>query len=107
MVKNLFEPDIYEAGYDQWELELRNPQSDLFAKKSDFLILFLSSTRLILHRDAYDVAVFCKSLKELLKNYLSICGGQVVFLGAEPLEESIDQSSVFSTDATMLRLLSV
>jgi len=100
---NGVQPEIYEAGYDQWEIELRNTKSKTFEKKSDFLLLFLSSTSLILDHAASNPKKFSKDLRRMIQNYMDQCGGKVILIGPESLEESIDQSSVFYQWGRQLR----
>ena len=41
---------FFEAPFDQWEFELNNRGSETHRRGSDFLLIMLSSTRLVLER---------------------------------------------------------
>ena len=55
LIFNKIIPDIYESSFDQWEFELNNPESESYKRNSDYTLLLLSTTRLILnsHKNIY------------------------------------------------------
>jgi FkbH-like protein len=87
-------PDIYESSFDQWEFELNNPESESYKRNSDYTLLLLSTTRLILnsHKNAYE---FAANIKNLLISYKKKCRGQIIFILPESIREGFDQTSFF------------
>ena len=84
LIFNKIIPDIYESSFDQWEFELNNPESESYKRNSDYTLLLLSTTRLILnsHKNAYE---FAANIKDLLIKYKKKFPGQILFI----LPESI------------------
>lgn len=86
---------IHENVFDQWELELRNAESITNSKPFDFLLIFLSSTRLILNPQARDITFFVNNLSELISKYKQKSSSKIIIIVPEYLEESKDPTSVF------------
>ena len=42
---------VYEAPYDQWELQLNNPRSEVFQNNHEFLLIILSSAQLFFYNN--------------------------------------------------------
>ena len=97
-------PDIYESPFNQWEFELNNTESETNKRKSDFTILLLSSTRLLLDRRAMDTKAFVRHLDKLLTHYKEKSSGKVVMVLPESVREGFDQTSVFFNWVKELRL---
>ena len=94
LVFNGVNPDIYESSFDQWEFELNNPESETYQRNSDFTILLLSSTRLILDRSR-SPHEFATNLRNLLLRYKEKCRGEVILVLPESIREGFDQTSFF------------
>jgi FkbH-like protein len=94
LIFNKIIPDIYESSFDQWEFELNNPESESYKRNSDYTLLLLSTTRLILnsHKNAYE---FAANIKDLLIKYKKKCPGQILFILPESIREGFDQTSFF------------
>lgn len=95
-------PEIYESSFDQWEFELRNRESETFKRDSDFVLLVLSSTRLILNPDI-TADEFAANLKNLIEGYKEKCGGEIIVVLPESLREGFDQTSCFHQRIKALR----
>lgn len=91
---NGINPDIYESSFDQWEFELNNPGSETYQRKSDYTLLLLSSTKLILNRSKTP-REFAANLKNLLERYKEKCRGEIIVVLPESIREGFDQTSYF------------
>lgn len=94
--------DIFEAPFDQWEFELNNPDSDTSRRHSDYLLVLLSSTRLIVEGER-NPGAFAEYLRGLISAYKARCPGDVVLMLPESLREGFDHTSVFSRSVRDLR----
>lgn len=94
LIFNGIYPDIYESSFDQWEFELNNPESETNRRKSDYTLLLLSSTRLILNR-MEDPHEFAANLRNLIIQYKAKCQGEIVLVLPESIREGFDQTSFF------------
>jgi FkbH-like protein len=94
LVMNGVKPDIFEASYDQWELELSNPDSETNRRNSDFIIVALSSTRLVLEPENSSVAL-SERIARLLLAYKDKSNSEVVLVLPESIREGFDQTSLF------------
>lgn len=95
-------PDIFEAPFDQWEFELNNPDSETSRRRSDYLLILLSSTRLIVE-GGRDPEAFAGYLRRLISDYKSRSHGEVVLMLPESLREGFDHTSVFYRSVRALR----
>lgn len=94
LIFNGIYPDIYETSFDQWEFELNNPGSETYLRNSDYILLLLSSTRLILNRSK-NSHEFSENLKNLLIRYKEKCCGEIILILPESIREGFDQTSFF------------
>jgi len=94
LIFNGINPDIYESSFDQWEFELNNPESETYRHNSDYTILLLSSTRLILNRSRKP-REFAEYLRNLLICYKEKCRGEIILVLPEYVREGFDQTSYF------------
>lgn len=94
LIFNGIAPDIYESAFDQWEFELNNPESETNRRSSDYTLLMLSSTRLILN-NGKDPHAFAAYLKDLLLRYKEKCRGEIILVLPESIREGFDQTSFF------------
>jgi FkbH-like protein len=94
LIFNGINPDIYESSFDQWEFELNNPESETYRRNSDYTLLLLSSTRLILNRSK-NPREFAANLKSLLIRYKEKCRGEIILVLPESIREGFDQTSYF------------
>ena len=86
--------DIYESSFDQWEFELNNPESETNQRKSDYVLLLLSSTRLIPNCRISPIE-FAEKLKKLIIGYKEKCRGEIILVLPESIREGFDQTSLF------------
>jgi len=94
LIFNGINADIYESSFDQWEFELKNPESETNRRKSDYTLLLLSSTRLILDRSK-NPRDFAANLKSVLIGYKQKCRGEIILVLPESIREAFDQTSFF------------
>ena len=101
LIYNGISPDIYESSFDQWEFELNNPESETYRRNSDYLLIVLSSTRLILNHKK-DASEFALYLKKLLISYKRKSHGEIVLVLPEAVREAFDQTSFFYSSVKSL-----
>jgi FkbH-like protein len=91
---NMIYPEIYESGFDQWEFDLRNIDSELYKRTPDYLVITLSSQFLI-NCAGNKPNEFIANLKCLIEGYKGRCKGDVILTLPESMREGYDQSSPF------------
>ncbi len=97
-------PEIHETSFDQWELELQNFASDTYRVNHDFILIFLSSTRLVLNPIARDPVHFVSYLKQLLVSYQARKKAKILMVLPERLAEAVDATSPFYDWVESMRL---
>jgi FkbH-like protein len=95
LVMSGIKPDIFEASYDQWEFELNNPDSETNRRGSDFVVVALSSTRLILDPQNSSVALSERISASLIAYKHQSRRGELILVLPEILREGFDQTSHF------------
>jgi FkbH-like protein len=95
LIFNGVRPDIFEASYDQWEFELGNPDSETHRKKSDYVIVALSSTRLLLEPEKTPAELSDRIARNLLA-FKERSQSEVILVMPESLREGFDQTSHFA-----------
>jgi FkbH-like protein len=97
-------PDLYESSFDQWELELNNRESRTHTHRSDFIIIALSSGKLILdERASSDPKGFTKYLRELIEQRKANQRCEILLTLPESLHAGYDHTSFFSKFVNRLR----
>ena len=86
--------EVFDPGFDQWELVLNNIES---LDNVDYTILFLSSMRLVTNPRASDPVEFVEYVVKLMTNYRQQIGGELIIIVPESLREGVDTSLVFHT----------
>ncbi len=84
--------DIYEAGYNQWEQELLDPNGAILAFRPDIVLLTLTSSLLQLREDSSDPARFSENLSQLIEAVSKRLPSRFVVTLPEPLEEEYEQT---------------
>lgn len=94
LIFNEILPDIYESSFDQWEFELNNPESETHRNSSDYILLVLSSTRLITshYNNAHEFAVY---FKKLIINFKEKNRGEIIITLPESIRAGFDHTSYF------------
>jgi FkbH-like protein len=100
---NMIYPEIYESGFDQWEFDLRNIDSEIHKRKPDYLVITLSSQFLI-NCAGNRPNEFVANLKHLIEAYKERCKGDVILTIPESMREGYDQSSPFYSFVNELQL---
>jgi len=84
---------IFEAGYNQWEVELLDPNSALSSFKPD-IILLTFSTELLAFRDVKsDAKKFAHYLKKLVIKASKDLGTKFFITLPTPIQEELDQTN--------------
>jgi FkbH-like protein len=102
MVFDGVSPDIYESSFDQWEFELNNPNSETYQRNSDYVILALSSSRLIIERGRV-IHELAENIKQLILQYKAKCNGDFIIVLPESMREGFDQTSFFAEYVRAIR----
>ncbi len=93
LVERGFAPEIYEAGYNQFEIELTDPNSGLSGFKPDVVVLTLTSHLLSLRIGAGEERDFASGLAATINGAAERLAAKFVVTLPEPLQEEIDQTS--------------
>lgn len=104
LVNNGLNPQICETSFDQWELELNNKESHTHSQSADFLILTLSSTRLIQDpRVSSDPSGFVNYLRNLIVQLQNHHNCEIILTLPENLHAGYDHTSFFYKVVSQLR----
>lgn len=85
-----FSPVVYEAPYNQWELELADPKAPFLAHGPDAVLLTLSAALLAYRADAADPIALAGRVCGLVLEAKQRTRAMFVVALAEPLQEEID-----------------
>lgn len=73
-IENNLHLEIFEAGYNQIDFQIFNPESELYESKPDFIIINLSSERLLSHfyeLGRESLIRFALDMIQKMRNYVS------------------------------------
>jgi len=96
-----FSVEVYESNFDQWELEIENPESSLNTDYFDFVVFHLSTQFLYLlnHEVNYD---FLEYVYKKINSYCAKTDVCVIWVSPEACEYSYDTSNGLGRDLRVL-----
>ena len=92
LVQRGYAPQIYEAGYNQYEIELADPQSGLSRFTPDIIILTLTSQLLSVRVAPGSETEFAEWVADSVNAAAKRLSVRIVLTLPEPLEEEIEQT---------------
>lgn len=110
-VEHGFKLDLWEADYNQIDLQLMNPASEYHEFKADYTLIFQSSHKLLNEFRAVDAAeksTFAEKRLNTIANYCNSCEGKLIYCDYTELNDNVFGSygyKVESSSAFQLRKL--
>jgi len=84
--------DVYEADYNNWEMELVNPNAGYIAFNPDVVIISLTTQLLAFREASKNLKIFASKFCELVNIARKRIDAHFLITLPEPLEEEIDQT---------------
>lgn len=87
-----YNTDIYEADYNQVELQVMNPQSELHAFEADYTVIFQSTHKLVGYHSSLDNQEQELLAQERLDFVKTICeqlSGRIVYYNYPEIDDAI------------------
>ncbi len=89
LAQRSFLVDVYEGGYNQWEIELLNPDSGLAEFHPDIVVVSLTTMLLALRNAHESAATIADNLAKIVEQSRERSGAKFVVTLPEPLEEEM------------------
>ncbi len=87
-----FAPQVFEAGYNQWERELVDPAAEIASFQPDIILLTLTSALLHLREQHSDADRCAKYVADLVEGASRRLAARFVVTLPDPLEEEVEQT---------------